>query len=216
MWQKFGEGVFKENPITDVKVEGIKSSQPEASKQVYQPPNVRLMKEGRLSGNGDVEQQPIIPGLPPGYTGQKNTSSNSNRQKKSRKKKENKNSEAGSKQAAPKGANRQPQQQSQQQETDTNEQANSAGDNNSKQIKEQAKPQHRNAQKNRKNMHVSLPPTGDPEKDQKMRNIAKRLQDIAKLKTKQSKGERLEANQMAKIATENALIEELNSLKLAS
>lgn len=151
-----------------------------------------------------------------GYTGQKNTSSNSNRQKKSRKKKENKNSEAGSKQAAPKGANRQPQQQSQQQETDTNEQANSAGDNNSKQIKEQAKPQHRNAQKNRKNMHVSLPPTGDPEKDQKMRNIAKRLQDIAKLKTKQSKGERLEANQMAKIATENALIEELNSLKLAS
>lgn len=66
MWQKFGEGVFKENPITDVKVEGIKSSQPEASKQVYQPPNVRLMKEGRLSGNGDVEQQPIIPGLPPG------------------------------------------------------------------------------------------------------------------------------------------------------
>ena len=64
-WQKHIEGTYKENPITNEKIEGIKSSQPEASKQVYQPPNVRLMKEGKLNGNGDI-LQPIIPGLPPG------------------------------------------------------------------------------------------------------------------------------------------------------
>lgn len=47
-WQKYPEGTFKEKPISKEKIEGIKSIQPEASKQVYQPPNVRLMKEGKL------------------------------------------------------------------------------------------------------------------------------------------------------------------------
>ena len=63
-WQRIAEGVFKEPEISNLKIEGIKSSQPEASKQVYQPPNIRLMKEGK---SGDSIPQPsVIPGLAPG------------------------------------------------------------------------------------------------------------------------------------------------------
>ncbi|XP_055377227.1 eukaryotic translation initiation factor 2A [Condylostylus longicornis] len=78
-WQKFGDNVFTEPAITNVKIEGIKSSQPEASKQVYQPPNVRLMLEGKSSDS--VPQPSIIPGLTLGTTTKKNQS-NSNRQRK--------------------------------------------------------------------------------------------------------------------------------------
>lgn len=62
-WQKFPIGHFTEKPISRVKVEGIKSSQPTASKQAYQPPNLRMMQ-----GDGGVAfiPQSIIPGLPPG------------------------------------------------------------------------------------------------------------------------------------------------------
>lgn len=56
--------------------------------------------------------------------------------------------------------------------------------------------------------------TGDPEKDKKIKNIKKKLDAIAKLKTEQSSGKVLEKNQLDKIATENKLIEELESFSI--
>lgn len=62
-WQQFADKTFSEPKITKAKHEGIKSSQPEASKKAYTPPHLRLLKEGK-----NPEQylpQPTIPGLAP-------------------------------------------------------------------------------------------------------------------------------------------------------
>jgi len=40
-WQKFPKNTFKEPTISSAKVEGITSSQPQASKQAYRPPSAR-------------------------------------------------------------------------------------------------------------------------------------------------------------------------------
>lgn len=73
VWQKYADGVFTEKPISNVKVAGIEPSQPQSSKAVYVPPNIR-------SGNSTMSpvgasprpyQLPVergpIPGLPVGY-----------------------------------------------------------------------------------------------------------------------------------------------------
>lgn len=60
-WQQFPENTFQEPVITKAKQEGIKSSQPEASKKAYTPPHLR--------GNTDKpipQPKSTIPGLPPG------------------------------------------------------------------------------------------------------------------------------------------------------
>lgn len=41
IWQTYPTGTFTEKPITNVKLEGIKSTQPQASAQAYKPPNAR-------------------------------------------------------------------------------------------------------------------------------------------------------------------------------
>lgn len=41
VWQKFAPGVYKEPIISTVKIEGIKSSEPQASSVPYRPPNAR-------------------------------------------------------------------------------------------------------------------------------------------------------------------------------
>lgn len=41
IWQTYPQGTFTEQPITNVKLEGIKSTQPQASAQAYKPPNAR-------------------------------------------------------------------------------------------------------------------------------------------------------------------------------
>ncbi|XP_026323322.1 eukaryotic translation initiation factor 2A isoform X2 [Hyposmocoma kahamanoa] len=56
--------------------------------------------------------------------------------------------------------------------------------------------------------------TGDPEKDKKIKNINKKLSDIDKLKQQKAAGKQLELNQQAKIANEQALLLELEQLKL--
>ncbi|CAL4121337.1 unnamed protein product, partial [Meganyctiphanes norvegica] len=56
--------------------------------------------------------------------------------------------------------------------------------------------------------------TGDPEKDKKIKNIKKKLDAIAKLKTEQSAGKVLEKNQLEKVSSENKLIEELEALSI--
>ncbi|XP_028028388.1 eukaryotic translation initiation factor 2A [Bombyx mandarina] len=56
--------------------------------------------------------------------------------------------------------------------------------------------------------------TGDPEKDKKIKNINKKLNDIDKLKQQKAAGKPLELNQLAKIDNEQALLQELSQLKL--
>ncbi|OWR51333.1 putative Eukaryotic translation initiation factor 2A, partial [Danaus plexippus plexippus] len=56
--------------------------------------------------------------------------------------------------------------------------------------------------------------TGDPEKDKKIKNLNKKLNDIEKLKQQKASGKQLELNQLAKIENEAALLQELAQLKL--
>lgn len=41
VWQTYPSGTFTEKPITNIKLEGIKSTQPQPSNQAYKPPNAR-------------------------------------------------------------------------------------------------------------------------------------------------------------------------------
>lgn len=70
VWQTFPDDTFKEQPITSVKIEGIKPSQPQSSKAVYVPPNVRngvpLPTRTTPNKSQPAERAPI-PGLPAGY-----------------------------------------------------------------------------------------------------------------------------------------------------
>lgn len=82
-WQTYPDGTFKENPISYATVEGIQQSQPQASKAVYVPPNIRSGGVPPPSGNGGgggvggaspyrpgaytASERPPIPGLPIGY-----------------------------------------------------------------------------------------------------------------------------------------------------
>jgi len=64
-WQQFPDNAFNEPEITKTKHEGIKSSQPEASKKAYTPPHLRLIKEGK--DPGQFLPQPVpIPGMTTG------------------------------------------------------------------------------------------------------------------------------------------------------
>lgn len=74
VWQKYPDGTFSEKPISNVKVAGIQPTQPQSSKAVYVPPNIR---SGGASANASVGVSPrpyqppversLIPGLPVGY-----------------------------------------------------------------------------------------------------------------------------------------------------
>lgn len=57
LWKQFPKNTFTAPIITKVKQIGIKSSQPEASKKVYTPPHLRLLKEGK-------DPQKFVPQLP--------------------------------------------------------------------------------------------------------------------------------------------------------
>lgn len=68
VWQKYNEGVYKEKPISNEKVQGIQPSQPQASKAVYVPPGARA---GRAlltpKSSQAATEKSSIPGLPIGY-----------------------------------------------------------------------------------------------------------------------------------------------------
>lgn len=74
LWQKYPEGTFTEKAISKSKVQGIQPSQPQSSKAVYVPPNIRsggtytapVGVSPRAANNQPVERGPI-PGLPIGY-----------------------------------------------------------------------------------------------------------------------------------------------------
>lgn len=52
------------------------------------------------------------------------------------------------------------------------------------------------------------------EKEKKTKQLQKKLDDIQKLKEKLAKGEKLEANQLAKIDKEDELIQEMKALQV--
>lgn len=71
-WQKYPEGTFKESPVNYDKIEGIQSSQPQASAKKYVPPNIRNFGSDDISSpSAAPPAQGPIPGLPPGYTSSK-------------------------------------------------------------------------------------------------------------------------------------------------
>lgn len=74
LWQKYPDNLFKEKPISNVKVKGIEPSQPQSSKAVYVPPNIRSGGGGNTpvgmpsrSINQPPPERGPIPGLPIGY-----------------------------------------------------------------------------------------------------------------------------------------------------
>ncbi|XP_068960849.1 eukaryotic translation initiation factor 2A [Petaurus breviceps papuanus] len=62
--------------------------------------------------------------------------------------------------------------------------------------------------------NVSLPTSGDPEVDKKIKNLRKKLKAIEQLKEQAASGKQLEKNQMEKIQKEKALLQELEDLEL--
>uniref|UniRef100_A0A7N4PMR7 Eukaryotic translation initiation factor 2A n=1 Tax=Sarcophilus harrisii TaxID=9305 RepID=A0A7N4PMR7_SARHA len=62
--------------------------------------------------------------------------------------------------------------------------------------------------------NVSLPTSGDPEVDKKIKNLRKKLKAIEQLKEQAASGKQLEKNQMEKIQKESALLQELEDLEL--
>ncbi|BFZ00515.1 hypothetical protein BsWGS_03554 [Bradybaena similaris] len=56
--------------------------------------------------------------------------------------------------------------------------------------------------------------TGDPEKDKKLRNLRKKVQQIEKLKEQQAAGKEMEKNQVEKIKTMDSLLQEIEDLEL--
>ncbi|KAL7040107.1 hypothetical protein ACKWTF_000272 [Chironomus riparius] len=62
-WQKYNEGFWKEPIISAKKVEGIQSSQPQASAKKYVPPNIRLLGEEAANSSIQPPPQGPIPGI---------------------------------------------------------------------------------------------------------------------------------------------------------
>ncbi|XP_048747490.2 eukaryotic translation initiation factor 2A-like isoform X2 [Ostrea edulis] len=57
--------------------------------------------------------------------------------------------------------------------------------------------------------------SGDPDKDKKVRNLKKKIQQIEKLKEQQQSGKQLELNQIEKIKSEESLLQELAALEVS-
>uniref|UniRef100_A0A182NRP7 Eukaryotic translation initiation factor 2A n=1 Tax=Anopheles dirus TaxID=7168 RepID=A0A182NRP7_9DIPT len=223
VWQKYPKGTFKEVSITDEKIVGIVSTTPVASKQKYIPPGARNSIGVSASGE-TIDLRPPIPGLPPGYrssTQIKNSKKN---------KKTNKAAAAATATATAAG-------------TDAASDGTTGGAEKTDAAPEPKKQAaKKNAKNNSNNNHNAdgdlangnantnaktsgpagagnnmpkLTPTGDPTKDKKIKVIHKKLKDIKVLKEKHERGETLVQTQIVKMNSENALMKELEALKVA-
>lgn len=192
-WQKYPPGALKENAISNVKIEGIASKTPQASKQKYVPPGMRNSGAGSGTTLGDflsssTPERAPIPGLPPGYR----SSAQQAKDKKQKNKNKPNTAAANSEPNKPKEQKPRPKSapnQNQNQES-TNEPAAATA--------EGAGPKKTSA---------------DLEKDKKIKNINKKLKDIKMLREKSERGEKLEQNQISKMNSEAELVKELNALK---
>ncbi|KAG5675371.1 hypothetical protein PVAND_005280 [Polypedilum vanderplanki] len=184
-WQKYAENFFKEPVISSNKIEGIQSSQPQASTKKYVPPNIREFGETGESSSSSVAPpaQGPIPGLPPGYT----SSSKFTQPKKFSQR------QSGNKHQNADGKSQHQQQQRQ---------------------KQRAKPSNNDNKNKNNNVQVDKPQMSEEDK-KKVTAIRKKLKDIKGLKEKQEKGEKLDNNQVKKIAMEDDLNKELKALTLS-
>ncbi|XP_023306373.2 eukaryotic translation initiation factor 2A [Lucilia cuprina] len=308
-WQQFADNTFKEPVITKVKHEGIKSSQPEASKKVYTPPHLRFMSEGKNPEKFVPQSQSTIPGLPPGYSSSQannkkqgaqkshqqqqqqqqnpkgfkqqqqqqqhnknrknehnnennhnNNGANNTRNNRGGRGGDNNNSNGGQPGAnnynrmnkmqaegtgdvAAVSNNEQQQQQTmpqQQQQQHNKRQQNQRRQQQNPQFNQQRRqqqqqqqqhnqansgenvavegqqPQQQNLQQPNQQQQQTSKKAANPEKEKKIRNVAKKLSDIKKLKARQDQGEVLELNQLNKIEMESKFLEELKALKLSA
>lgn len=229
VWQKYAEGEYKEKPISNVKIQGIQSSQPQASKAVYVPPNARGGGVLFASRSAESEKGPI-PGLPIGYkVSQNQLKKNRNTRRKNNEKPDGANTtttnggnnnnvtdrQSPTTKRNPsrdfqKQNNQNQQQQSQQQPL---QQSDDNSGNNYDKGPARRRPNKRN---NRNSQGYVAVLTGDPEKDKRIKVIHNKLQDISRLKTRRDKGENLEANQVSKINLEKELQTELDGLKITT
>ncbi|XP_016959562.1 eukaryotic translation initiation factor 2A [Drosophila biarmipes] len=209
-WQQFADKTFSEPKITKAKHEGIKSSQPEASKKAYTPPHLRLLKEGKNPEK--YLPQPSIPGLAPAAAAGGANGNKRNNKNKQRSAKKDVNVNGGDADSVPTegaepgdlGARQSPvsvpkAEQRQQPTPRPKYQQNDAAD-------QQENPQGQ-GQANGQNIS---------EKERKIRSVAKKLSDIKKLKVRRSQGESLELNQLNKIKMETQYLDELKALKLSA
>ncbi|XP_017956195.1 eukaryotic translation initiation factor 2A [Drosophila navojoa] len=256
-WQQYADNTFAEPKITKAKHEGIKSSQPEASKKAYTPPHLRLLKEGK-NPEKYLPQPQTVPGLTATAPGVgKNKKRNTNGSKAKGNNNINNKREAGdgtpldaaATAVAPIEGLDQQQQQLQQQEEIATGSAVNVGESPRKpaqQQKQRPQPrqhqQYQPQQQQQQQQHQqheqqntvelgtprhyqangNVPPNNNAnnnnnnsDKDRKIRNVAKKLSDIKKLKSRQSQGETLELNQLNKIKMEARYLEELKALKLS-
>lgn len=222
-WQKYADSVYSEKPITNVKVQGIQSSQPQASKAKYVPPNVRDGSVLSSSPRAGEDEKSRIPGLPLNYrVSQGQLKKNRNGRRKNSEKTEGENTTTTNGSNSNNALDRQPttarrnqtrdfhRPNNQQQPDENNEGGNGNTDNN------RGPSKRRPNRNNRNNQGTAIASTGDPEKDKRAKTIHKKLQDITKLKARRDKGEILEANQLSKINLEKELLHELESLKITT
>lgn len=191
-WQKYPPGALKENAISNVKIEGIASKTPQASKQKYVPPGMRNSGAGSGSTLGDflsssIAERAPIPGLPPGYRSSAQQAKDKKQKNKNKPATATANSEANSKPKEPKSRPKSA-------PNSQNQEASEATEGG--------------AGKRQPNAT-----SADPEKDKKIKNINKKLKDIKLLREKSERGEKLEQNQISKMNSEAELIKELSALK---
>ncbi|XP_070494966.1 eukaryotic translation initiation factor 2A [Chironomus tepperi] len=227
-WQKYKEGFWKEPEVSAKKIEGIQSSQPQASAKKYVPPNIRLLGEEAANSSVQPPAQGPIPGLPPGYT-------SSAKPKKPANKPRNKPPQASQSNegGAPQKPSSQPRQQ--QKPRQQSNQGQGTGDKPQSQPKADKpqsqpkadKPQSQNkvdkpqsvgkADKPQSQIKADKPqvPQLSEEDKKKVSAIKRKLKDIKILKEKQEKGEKLDKNQLKKVESEGELNKELAALKIS-
>lgn len=187
VWQKYPPGVCKEKPISTVKIEGIKSSEPQASSVPYRPPNARGIF--------------ITPKILPPTTNSTSETAGAGRGKRNTRRRDFKKRDQDNNGSQ-----------------STPELLNSSGGNGGSSGGFNGGGGGGNSEYNSNNRRFSKPikhlPDPDPEKTKRIKALVKKLNDIAKLKSRKEKGEHIEANQLSKINTEADLIKELSELKV--
>ncbi|XP_017137926.1 eukaryotic translation initiation factor 2A [Drosophila miranda] len=216
-WQQYADNTFSEPKITKAKHEGIKSSQPEASKKAYTPPHLRLLKEGKNPEK--YLPQPTVPGLAPASAGGANNKKNNKNKPKGPRRDVNVKAVNGGDVDTPAASAAVPTTQT---VTVTGEdQQVSQTPHHTHRTRPQAPryQQENAADQQRHHYHHQPHPQANGqnsnEKERKIRTVAKKLSDIKKLKSRQDHGESLELNQLNKIKMEATFLDELKMLKLS-
>ncbi|BFF96946.1 eukaryotic translation initiation factor 2A [Drosophila madeirensis] len=220
-WQQYADQTFPEPKITKAKHEGIKSSQPEASKKAYTPPHLRLLKEGK----NPEKYLPSIPGLAPASAGGANNKKNNKNKPKGPRRDVNSvngGDPASATATAPAaetvtvtGEEQQISQTQQQHTPRTRPQAPRYQQQNAADQQRHHQEPHQQQQQQQQKPHPQANGQNSSEKERKIRTVAKKLSDIKKLKSRQGQGESLELNQLNKIKMEASYLDELKALKLS-